>query len=227
MLLPVVLVLATLSAAASAAPLTALPGIGNRPSPAIVKVQATVSRAEMRRVQSFLTERGFDPGAIDGIFGRQTLRAITAFILSEAEATDDQATLVTELKAVLADTRDELFQLHGAVAERDGLVSELRGALAGARDELFTLHETVTARDALVDELRGALAAAREELFALHEGAATARDRLTAATDRVTELESLAAELRGIVASQRDEVFALHETVGTQAAELEARAAAR
>lgn len=46
---------------------------------AIAQARATFTRTEVRAIQQKLKEQGFDPGAVDGIIGRDTMRAWRQF----------------------------------------------------------------------------------------------------------------------------------------------------
>lgn len=61
------------------------------PAPLIYRLTSPFMRGEtVRRIQSRLSEVGFDPGSIDGIFGPQTLAAVYAFQLAEGLVSDGE-----------------------------------------------------------------------------------------------------------------------------------------
>ena len=110
------------SAAQDPADATAEPGL--RPDPETAEAALNLSRADRRLIQAGLESLGFDPGPADGLFGRKTRRALSAWQAAKGEPATGWLT-AAEAGVLKAAGEEALRAL--ADAERAAREAEARG----------------------------------------------------------------------------------------------------
>ena len=167
-----------------------------------------LSREERQRIQRGLAAAGFDPGALDGVFGPGTRDAIEAWqIATGVEPTrylDAPAADVLERAGLL----DELEDTQEVLEDREEVIEDMQGDLTDAQDELDDAQEELT--DAQQQQAADRTRYLRWIAGALVGGAAIALLLWVASRRSVARARRARAKAEGAAQSAQSNLAALH-----------------
>ena len=143
-------------ASAAQNPAEAADATGVRPDPETVEAALSLSRADRRSIQAGLAALGFDPGPADGLFGRKTRAALSAWQAAKGEAVTGWLTAAEArvLKAAGEDALRAEAEAERAAREAAARAEAERKAAADAEREAKAEAERKAREEAARDALR-------------------------------------------------------------------------
>jgi peptidoglycan hydrolase-like protein with peptidoglycan-binding domain len=157
---------------------------------------------DIAQLQTALTRLGFDPGAVDGVYGPATEAAVKAFYESHGyEPIEPDQALLDQVE-VMQEAVDQAKQAYNeAVVQRDAAVAAQQAVGVAAADLQDAQDELAAAQDRLAQAEAGTnpdtgQPATDEELAAFSEAVTAAEDQVTARGDAY-QMALAAAEAAG------------------------------